>query len=125
MENGEGLEKAPDTIWAHLHWLQDDCNVNKILYGGRACKPELGRPSSVTMISTMPMTMTAAMVMGVAVGAVMALMTTLALLAAERIAEAALELEWGRGVFRPLPEAAIKAALAVRILSQITCYVSV
>jgi hypothetical protein len=28
----------------------------------------------------------------------MTLMTTLALLAAERIAEAALELEWGRGV---------------------------
>jgi hypothetical protein len=37
------------------------------------------------------------MVMGVAVGAVMALMTTtLARQAAERIAEAALELEWGR-----------------------------
>ena len=36
-------------------------------------------------------------VMGVTVGAVMALMTTLALPAAERIAEAALELEWGRG----------------------------
>jgi hypothetical protein len=48
----------------------------------------------VTTISTMAMTMMAAIVMGVAVGAVMALMTTLALLAAERIA-AALELEWG------------------------------
>jgi hypothetical protein len=45
----------------------------------------------VTMISTMAMTVMAAMVMEVAVGAVMAL------LAAERIAEAALELEWGRG----------------------------
>jgi uncharacterized membrane-anchored protein YhcB (DUF1043 family) len=45
------------------------------------------------MISTMAMTIMAAMVMGVAIGAVMALMTTLALLAAERNAEATLELE--------------------------------
>ena len=49
------------------------------------------------MAMTMMAAMVMLMVMGVAVGAVMALMTTLALSAAERIAEEALELEWGHG----------------------------
>jgi len=40
MENGEGLEKTSGTFWHSPRAGRDECNENKILYGGRACKPD-------------------------------------------------------------------------------------